>query len=68
MRMKEILDEMQSIIDKLTDDTVKKVYVAACVTFAAEIVNKTNPNDSTIKLDFEQAYNDIKSFKLRNGL
>ena len=68
MRLKEVFDELQKSIDNLPDKNVRKVYVAACISTACTITNKTDPHANVIELDFDQAYNDIQEFKLRNEL
>lgn len=68
IKLSEIFDELQDTVDNITDSSIKKAYCAACVTIASMIINKTDPYTDSLIISFEEAYNDIKSFKLKNGI
>ena len=68
MRLQEVFESIQPTIDKISDPTARKIYAAGCCLTAIQMANQTDPNNNTIALDFEQAYEDIRSFKAHNGI
>lgn len=68
MRLQEVFESIQPMIDKISDPTAKKIYAVGCCLTLIQIANHTDPNNNTIALDFEQAYEDIRSFKAHNEI
>jgi len=68
VRFSEIFDDLQKTIDKMPDPVIKKIYCAACITVSSMIINKTDPKTDSLEISFDEAFNDIQSFKVANGI
>jgi len=68
IKFSDIFKEVQETIDGISDENVKKTCCATCIMFASMIINQTDPYTDNVTLSFEEAFNDIQAFKLKNGL